>query len=528
MNQLNRLATATRVFAVAAVTGIGLLSPDYRLLLPVLLLAVLAAGGSYLSATSAFPPTAVVIAEAVVTGLLIGTALPEGVALLPYLAALCLVAGLLGGPLTVAAVVGSELATMSLVLLSLSAPFDGGSLTMSLAPWVLTGIGLGTLGTWLRAIGAFTHSATDPAYSAAYRLVTQLRTVAKRLSYGLDSTLIAREICAEVAAATRARDVAVFIRSEGAVITPVAYFGEGAVELPTPGLKDFAGCWTEQEPTVVATETGGPLVGLPLRAGVRLVGVIVARVSERPSEGILTSLSTQLEVGALRLDTALAFDHVRSIATSEERHRLAREIHDGIAQEIAGIGYAVDDLTKIANTDEQREGLTALRDELTRIVSELRLSIFDLRSDVIGQTGLGQALSDYLRQVGARSNITIHLTLDEAPSRLRPEVEAELLRIVQEATTNARKHSGARNLWVICRVSPPEAMIEVRDDGAGMGTARNDSYGLRIMRERADRLGAALEVHSQHGESSSGTVVTVTIPSPTITATERVKRGAEA
>ena len=69
------------------------------------------------------------------------------------------------------------------------------------------------------------------------------------------------------------------------------------------------------------------------------------------------------------------FSEVRALATMEERRRLAREIHDGIAQEIASLGYVVDELVAEERNDEQRERISALRDELTRIVSELRFSI---------------------------------------------------------------------------------------------------------------------------------------------------------
>ena len=112
------------------------------------------------------------------------------------------------------------------------------------------------------------------------------------------------------------------------------------------------------------------------------------------------------------------------------------------------------------------QGLRDLRGELSRVVADLRLSIFDLRSDVSPTSGLGAALSDYVRQVGAKSDLTVHLTLNEAPTRLSPAVEGELLRIAQEAITNARKHASAENLWVDCWTSPPEASLTVRDDGA--------------------------------------------------------------
>ncbi len=101
---------------------------------------------------------------------------------------------------------------------------------------------------------------------------------------------------------------------------------------------------------------------------------------------------------ALRIDTALLFSEVRALATAEERRRLAREIHDGIAQEIASLGYLVDDLAAGTEDEHVATELRHLREELTRVVTELRLSIFDLRSDVQPATGLGAALSDYVRR----------------------------------------------------------------------------------------------------------------------------------
>ncbi len=115
--------------------------------------------------------------------------------------------------------------------------------------------------------------------------------------------------------------------------------------------------------------------------------------------------------------------------------------------------------------------MRALRRELTRIISELRLSIFDLRSEVHADIGLGSALSDYVRSVGTGSSLTVHLILDEAPSRLGIETETELMRIAQEAITNARRHAGAENLWVTCRVDPPRALLRIEDDGSGVKRA---------------------------------------------------------
>lgn len=243
-----------------------------------------------------------------------------------------------------------------------------------------------------------------------------------------------------------------------------------------------------------------------------MIGIVVADCPGIVTPKAMHALMREIDDHALRIDTALTFDEVRSLATMEERQRLAREIHDGVAQEIASLGYVVDELSSTTTDEAQRQRLARLRSEITRVVSELRLSIFDLRSEISPSAGLGSALSDYVRSIGARSDMTVHLTLDESPTRLRSEVETEMLRIAQEAITNARKHSSARNLWVDCAIQPPYASIVVRDDGSGLGAARNDSYGLKIMRERADRINATLDISGVEANGRpAGTKVAVTV-----------------
>ena len=207
------------------------------------------------------------------------------------------------------------------------------------------------------------------------------------------------------------------------------------------------------------------------------------------------------------------FSDVKALATVEERHRLAREIHDGIAQEIASMGYLVDDLARYECNQRHQDGLIQLRDELTRVVTELRLSIFDLRSGVSNSVGLGSVLGDYVREVGKTSGMTVHLSLEESPRRLRLDVETELLRIGQEAVTNARKHSQGENMWVTCRVEPPFAELRIEDDGVGAVGPRQDHYGLHIMKERAARINAVLTIGERVG---GGTVVSaVLLPAET-------------
>jgi signal transduction histidine kinase len=378
------------------------------------------------------------------------------------------------------------------------------------AEWVVLALAVGvTAGrvrtTFHRELGRDQQA----TYGAAYRLLSQLRTVARQLSGGLDPVTISEGLL------TSMRDVvdfdhgAVFARSPGGRLVPLALSGADRVEwdVSLAGENSFAEAWAAQR-AVVATRshatTGdarrrpGSSIALPLKVGVRTIGVVglESKVPWQLTNAAIASLQAIADESSLRLETALLFDEVREVATVEERRRLAREIHDGIAQELASFGYIIDNLSYEADdaAPELAGRLRQLREEFTRVITELRLSIFDLRSEVESHGGLGAALSEYVRSVGTSSALTVHLSLNETPHRLPAETEAELLRIAQEAITNARKHARAENLWVTCEVDPPAARLCVEDDGEGMKSRRDDSFGLEIMRERAERLHAVLDI----------------------------------
>jgi signal transduction histidine kinase len=213
---------------------------------------------------------------------------------------------------------------------------------------------------------------------------------------------------------------------------------------------------------------------------------------------------------ALRLEAALLFDEVRSLATNEERQRLAREIHDGVAQELVMVGYGIDNTMAVLPDDatDAFNELRTLRGEVTRVITELRLSLFELRSEVDRHGGLTAAIAEYARAVGASAGLRVHLSLDESTARLPAATEAELLRIAQEAITNARKHAGAQNLWVTCAVDPPFAQVDVSDDGHGISDQRPEGrYGLAIMAERAERIRGRLEIRPRQPNGTTVAVV---------------------
>jgi signal transduction histidine kinase len=511
-----RLSLAARAFFIATVLGLALIFPKpqvFQALAFLIAVAGLATASNYLLAGY---DRWIALVEGCLAGLTIGMSLPEGALLMPYLIAPPLLAGVVSGARAVIIVAGGQVFGLLLVV-TLGASSTTAQLGIQLtAPWAVASLGAGLMGTWVGALRGYPGRGDDAQYEAARRLLTQLRRVTRRLSSGLDPQDIGSQILVTAEDALAGSRSSLFVHEDGGTLVPVTHRGRDARQVMTAEGALVEACRDSLEPQQTPQPSGlaerRHRIVLPLRSAGRLVGLVIVEAGEPASSRTLTELMRDLDEQALRLDTALAFDEVRSLATVEERQRLAREIHDGVAQEIASLGYLVDDLTANAVGDRQRAKLQSLRGEITRVVNELRLSIFDLRSEVNTSLGLGSALSEYVRTVGARSGLTVHLTLDEGSARLRNEVETELLRITQEAVTNARKHSQAENLWVNCRVRPPFAQITVEDDGRGLGVSRADSYGLKIMRERADRIGASLQIREgTPGNLRAGTTVAVTI-----------------
>lgn len=346
-------------------------------------------------------------------------------------------------------------------------------------------------------------------YRSAHRLLTRLQSISRQLPAGLDEVALAQQTLEQIAKEVGARRSVLFLNQAERFVPYAVAGGDRSPFATLPQLVVEAA--REGRPLGgrdLITTTGLQEATVPLTLGARLVG-IVALQSDQPFDYALLKQSVQRgHEAALRIDSGRLFSEVRQAATTEERRRLAREIHDGVAQELASVGYALDALVADLDGSDDRELAEEIRSEVRRIVSELRLSIFDLRADIQPGVGLGSALTSYVQQAGTAAGLTVHLVIDESRQRLPVAQETELLRIAQEAVTNVRRHAAADNLWVTYKVDPPGAFLSVTDDGQGMDSPRNDSFGLDIMRERADRIGAQLSWRPRPG---GGTVLEVAL-----------------
>ncbi|GAA0728206.1 hypothetical protein GCM10010199_41320 [Dactylosporangium roseum] len=466
------------------------------------------------------------MAEVLITAFAASTLNADAGALLVYLPVPIIGAALSDGRRIAGLFLGAAVALLA-VGGAVEGALDERAYLVSAVQWLLIA-GVGAFqASLLQRVLARRPDDTPQPYAEATRLLTQLRSVARQLPGAtLDPGGLAEHLLDEVRAMVPAVRGAVLSGSGGGRLVVLAQAGVERLDWETALDTEsaVADAWATQQPVTSTRSQARSVSGrrdltslvVPLIAGVRTVGLIVL---ESDSAGayppsLISRVTAITGPAALRLEAALLFDEVRSLATTEERQRLAREIHDGVAQELVMVGYGIDNaVAALPDATAAEEELRLLRAEVTRVITELRLSLFELRSEVDRYGGLTAAIADYARTVGASAGLRVHLSLDESTARLPAAVEAELLRIAQEAITNARKHAGAENLWVTCAVDPPFAQVEISDDGSGIGENRPDGrYGLAIMAERAERIRGRLEITPRVPNGTTVAVVLGTAP----------------
>ncbi|HEY3333745.1 MAG TPA: sensor histidine kinase [Candidatus Limnocylindrales bacterium] len=203
-------------------------------------------------------------------------------------------------------------------------------------------------------------------------------------------------------------------------------------------------------------------------------------------------------------------------AQEAERARLAQEIHDGPAQALSNAIFQVEFIERVFESDSRmaRQELRFLRELLRRELGDVRSFIGQLRPPVLVELGLDGSIVDTVSTQAALSGLKIAVDLT-APSGSLPEAaQTVVLRIVQEALQNVRKHATATNVVVTTALDSGEWVVEVRDDGRGFDTGAvaargRRNFGLQFMRERAELIGARFEVRSR---PEAGTVVRLAIP----------------
>ncbi len=229
-------------------------------------------------------------------------------------------------------------------------------------------------------------------------------------------------------------------------------------------------------------------------------------------ENLLTAIAHQI---ALAVRNVQLYSRLRQMAVLEERYRLSREMHDGLAQTLGYLGMQTERLEGLL-AEGREERLKREFTELRRVIAEayldVREAIDGLRLDVEQPGGLAEALRVHLSDFARRTGLTVDDAGIEDPGELPPEVALYLLRIAQEALTNVRRHSQASHVSVRLARQNGHLELTVADDGAGFDPGLPEGrhrVGLASMRERARSLGGQLTLATGPGQ---GTRVTVRVP----------------
>jgi nitrate/nitrite-specific signal transduction histidine kinase len=271
---------------------------------------------------------------------------------------------------------------------------------------------------------------------------------------------------------------------------------------------------------IQADAQGRSFVGIPLEAKGVLVGGLTlithpGQVVTEEGKRTLNAIGQQIGLAVLN---ALRFQQARYQATLEERERLAREMHDSLAQ---ALGYLklkasiAEELLSGGQIDQAQVNLREVKEIAGETYFDVRETIFGLRNSSSKGLQFIPALEAYLAKYGQHYGLQVRLVAEEncRPS-FSPEVALQLTRIIQEALTNVRKHANCNEATIHLERVDHHWRISVEDDGAGFDSPMTHSegwryLGLHIMEERAEGIGAKLQVDSQPGH---GTRVIIRVP----------------
>jgi signal transduction histidine kinase len=264
------------------------------------------------------------------------------------------------------------------------------------------------------------------------------------------------------------------------------------------------------------------LLGVPLMRQGHVLGALYLtdRLDGQPftavDEEIVGMFGTH---AAVVVQNARLYDDLQALAVERERQYIAREMHDGLAQVLGFVNtkaQAVEEFLRNGDTPMARHHLAELSQAARGVYADVREGIVALRVQSGADHGLREVLDEYVEEFRqfARVPVDIAWELDEASPQISPIAEVQVIRIIQEALTNVRRHAGACSAVVTLRAASGTLEVIVRDDGRGFDPAHVSrgqwpQFGLQAMRERAESIGGSLEIESRPGK---GTVVRARFP----------------
>jgi two-component system NarL family sensor kinase len=256
---------------------------------------------------------------------------------------------------------------------------------------------------------------------------------------------------------------------------------------------------------------------IPLYAHSKQLGVfnVVSSDWRELSAEDLRLLYTVGDVLSIAIERARLFSHSAEVGAIEERNRLAREIHDTLAQGLAAISLRLETAEELLENGADVQPVQKTIHQALELVrsnlDDARRSVLDLRAAPLEGRNLPEALADLARRITAQGQVSVSFEQSGSSRPLPLHLETGLFRIAQEAVTNVEQHSGARQAIIHLILLPDTVTLVIEDDGRGFDPAQPSPghFGMIGLTERVKLLGGALDLATGPGE---GTRVSVTVP----------------
>jgi len=264
---------------------------------------------------------------------------------------------------------------------------------------------------------------------------------------------------------------------------------------------------------LVTRDTGSAWAARPLRGPDGILGELcVLRVGAPFTQSERNLLGALADMAAIAVRTAHLHEAEEQWTIHAERDRIARELHDSLAQVLGVIHLQLRSLESRAKDEasiELADALSDIAETADEAYSDVREAILGLRETVRDDAGLEGSLRDYLRKYSRQTGIAATLSCDGDMHRaLGPRSEVQLLRVVQEALTNTRKHAKATRVQVKMVCLGRSATLTIEDDGVGfdpstVASSMEGGFGLASMRERVEQIGGRIDVHTAPNEGTT-------------------------
>jgi signal transduction histidine kinase len=238
------------------------------------------------------------------------------------------------------------------------------------------------------------------------------------------------------------------------------------------------------------------------------------RNRETFSENELELVQSLAQQATLAIQLTRLAEEAQQVALLQERTRMAREIHDTLAQAFGGILMQLQAVNYFATTQPEKAQTHLLNAQTIAQegLAEARRSVWTLYLETTEYEDLAQAIAKFIEQPSFEQSASIQFITEGTPYRLHPDLGLNLLRIAQESLTNAIRHANAQAIQISLSYSPQTLRLSIHDDGCGFEPqSPTDGFGLLGMQQRASRIGATWNLMSQLGH---GTTITVVLTHP--------------